>query len=500
MLKAGVEAFGKEVEFARQQASLLANSGDAEKADKDQLGKSTAQERLRSLVEALDAELRELNAELEQALSQCLDTQKYFSTSEKAQVNMPPCELFFGHIANFLDALGAAWHEIERNPAKWQQFAAAASNGSRKVKRKSEPGAGPNDRNESESDDARSQTASASDTPHGEVTGGLVRRSKTTTCSTMTALRAPSGRRDSSELRNPSPRPSKALLAPREATARRRHISFVSDGSLSAQETLEPSPSSSSSALPPVASSPEASGPKGFPGKGGETQSTKAALAVEVPSDCSTSVSPELRPQAAEPPGGTEQSELSSCKARDGTLDPSSIKPMPSPTSRPKLPISPHTAVMSSRNDPRWYAPNRQDAVVDEAATRSSCSALLAQEALLSGIHRRPPVAPAAPVAKLPQELQEPSDSNTGREVQGSSPHPRCGAPDLALAKDAPEVLRLSSLESINTASTLSPRITTPRLNGHSPMPFPEASARRHSSEERSPHDPSAKLDFPSHT
>jgi len=95
-------------------------------------------DRMMALVAELDRESNELKQGLKEAFQHCEEAQKYFSISEKAARNLPPVETFFGHIANFLDALSACWNEIERNPKRWQQFATAAGS-NQKVQRKSMP-------------------------------------------------------------------------------------------------------------------------------------------------------------------------------------------------------------------------------------------------------------------------------------------------------------------------------------------------------------------------
>eukprot|EP00931_Biecheleriopsis_adriatica_P038860 TRINITY_DN22228_c0_g1_i1.p1 TRINITY_DN22228_c0_g1~~TRINITY_DN22228_c0_g1_i1.p1 ORF type:complete len:1950 (+),score=485.05 TRINITY_DN22228_c0_g1_i1:66-5915(+) len=138
LLKSTVEAFEKEVEFARLQAKTLLKP---EEGEAGQDGPSPdVEERMRVLMGELDGETAELKGALAQATEACIDTQKYFAVSEKAQANLPPSEVFFGQIASFLDQLGAAWGEIQKNPSKWQQFADAAGSGSTKARRKSMPG------------------------------------------------------------------------------------------------------------------------------------------------------------------------------------------------------------------------------------------------------------------------------------------------------------------------------------------------------------------------
>merc|ERR1719217_389770 len=110
LLTANVEAFSNEVRFAEREMEQL--------SEKD-IGK----DRLRALLVQLQQEDTELKSSLKEAMDLSKEVQKYFAVSAQARNKLPPCEAFFGHIASFLDALEAAWTDVEKHPAKWQQFA-----------------------------------------------------------------------------------------------------------------------------------------------------------------------------------------------------------------------------------------------------------------------------------------------------------------------------------------------------------------------------------------
>ncbi|CAK0821797.1 unnamed protein product, partial [Prorocentrum cordatum] len=103
LLKTSVAAFETECGFVNGQLKLLPED-------------AAGRERMGQLSASLREEAEECKAVLQKATEQCERTQKYFSISEKAAANLPPCEQFFGHIAAFLDQLSAAWLDISEEP------------------------------------------------------------------------------------------------------------------------------------------------------------------------------------------------------------------------------------------------------------------------------------------------------------------------------------------------------------------------------------------------
>lgn len=344
MLRSGVEAFGKEVEFAKQQAKQLldGNSGEAESSNSE---RPSSEERMNSLTDELSAELEGLNQELEQALQQCTDTQKYFSISERAQANLPPAEQFFGHISSFIDALGAAWQEIERNPAKWQQFAAAAGSGTSKAKRMSLPGTLlPGSDSESGGGERPGTDDSGADNPRPRA-------------QTLSFLERPQ-LEPTSETEQPSP--SQAVLERPKRTSsravRRRGVSFatlpveaVADGDF---QDIHGGGSSSSCA-PPPGSPKEDDGEPSEPGRGDDSRkgagrgapgklSARRPVPVQAPAPSDTGIAPVPAPGARSRSGSR-----SSSKEPTGRLD-----------GQGKAALVP---VGSSTRGAKWYAPNRQN-------------------------------------------------------------------------------------------------------------------------------------------
>merc|ERR1719162_2664208 len=59
--------------------------------------------------------------------------QQYFSVTAQEPAQLPPCEQFFKHLADFLDAFEGSWHEIERHPSAWKQFAPSIAAGVARV-------------------------------------------------------------------------------------------------------------------------------------------------------------------------------------------------------------------------------------------------------------------------------------------------------------------------------------------------------------------------------
>mmetsp|Transcript_158914 Transcript_158914/g.509709 ORF Transcript_158914/g.509709 Transcript_158914/m.509709 type:complete len:1317 (+) Transcript_158914:83-4033(+) len=111
MLRAAVEAFVKEVRLAQQGAVRLAQ---------DEVRK----ERMEALVTELEHEESVLITKLAEAVEAGNDAQQYFSVSASTPAGgLPPCEQFFGHLSDFLDAFEATWQAVERNPSAWKHFA-----------------------------------------------------------------------------------------------------------------------------------------------------------------------------------------------------------------------------------------------------------------------------------------------------------------------------------------------------------------------------------------
>eukprot|EP00930_Biecheleria_cincta_P006462 TRINITY_DN10746_c0_g1_i1.p1 TRINITY_DN10746_c0_g1~~TRINITY_DN10746_c0_g1_i1.p1 ORF type:complete len:1710 (+),score=360.80 TRINITY_DN10746_c0_g1_i1:129-5258(+) len=137
LLKSAIEQFAKDVEFSKLQgANLLKPPGDGEEGQ-DQPS-ADMHLRMQTLMDELNSEKTELQKKVEEAAACCTDVQTYFLVSQKAKETLPPSEVFFGHIARFIDDLGKAWEEIEKNPKKWNQFEGSGQS-SAKVQRKSLP-------------------------------------------------------------------------------------------------------------------------------------------------------------------------------------------------------------------------------------------------------------------------------------------------------------------------------------------------------------------------
>jgi len=115
-LGTSIDLFRADIDFARRETAHLEEDSEAHR-------------RLKALVDMLDAEEKELSTSKAQALEQCTEVQKFFSISEQAAAKLQPAEDFFKNIANFVDAFSQVWEEIEKKPAKWQQFAESAKKG-----------------------------------------------------------------------------------------------------------------------------------------------------------------------------------------------------------------------------------------------------------------------------------------------------------------------------------------------------------------------------------
>jgi hypothetical protein len=117
-LKSGVEAFSKDLVFARREQDVLKQSEEFEAS----FAKNTPTYRVSTLCSALKRESEELAKALEKAFTVGADVQRYFGAAEKSGKASPPLEQFFGHFASFLDSFEVVWLEIDRKPAMWQKF------------------------------------------------------------------------------------------------------------------------------------------------------------------------------------------------------------------------------------------------------------------------------------------------------------------------------------------------------------------------------------------
>lgn len=107
LLTAAVASFRQDAKVAEAELQLMGPSDEG-------------REHIQALAEAMKAQSAELDEELRLALEKAAEAQKYFGLPAKS---LPPCEEFFRHIASFLDALDAAWSELERQPPEcWQHI------------------------------------------------------------------------------------------------------------------------------------------------------------------------------------------------------------------------------------------------------------------------------------------------------------------------------------------------------------------------------------------
>ncbi|CAE8600219.1 unnamed protein product, partial [Polarella glacialis] len=158
-------AFDKEVEFAKLQGKMLLAKCSWQKSEGFADTTDSPEDRMNQLAALLQTGNSELQSKLAEVLVSCTEVQVYFSISEKAKANLSPFELFCGHISTFDEQLGAAWQEIERNPRRWQQFASAADSG--------------NAARHKFASDARQQFASASRARRKSLPGGRLSEEQT---------------------------------------------------------------------------------------------------------------------------------------------------------------------------------------------------------------------------------------------------------------------------------------------------------------------------------
>jgi len=114
-LRASIDVFAKEVQFANRELEQL----DAE---------SDGYQGLKELLPLLTSEVDQLTASMTETTEVATEVQKYFSVSDKSAAKLPPCEDFLKHIADFMVSLEKTWTEVQKNPRRWRQIERRGSN------------------------------------------------------------------------------------------------------------------------------------------------------------------------------------------------------------------------------------------------------------------------------------------------------------------------------------------------------------------------------------